>query len=61
MGKKRIPIKAARMVAEENGQQVTVLVTWERDTGVTHVVTYGETYRSASGRPTLGTASNVRS
>ena len=38
---KRIPITAARRIAEEFGQQQVILVTW--DGAITHVVTYGAT------------------
>ena len=37
----RIPIAAARRIAEEYGQQQVILVTW--DGANTHVVTYGTT------------------
>lgn len=41
MGAQRIPIAAARRIAEAYGQQQVILVTW--DGGTTHVVTYGTT------------------
>lgn len=43
MGVKRIPISAAKRVAEEYGQSQVVLVTFDKSTGFTHVVTYGVT------------------
>lgn len=41
MSTKRIPIRAARQVAQEFGQRQVVMVTWDGET--THVVTYGKT------------------
>jgi hypothetical protein len=43
MGAKRIPIAVARMVARDYGQSQVILVTFDRSTGLTHVVTFGET------------------
>jgi hypothetical protein len=40
---KRIPVKAARKIADEYGQSQVILITWDRVTGKTHVVTYGRT------------------
>ena len=43
MSSKRIPIAAARRIAEEHGQQQVIIVTWDASSGTTHVVTYGTT------------------
>lgn len=41
MPAKRIPVAAAKRVAEDYGQRQVVIVTWDGET--THVVTYGAT------------------
>lgn len=42
--KKRIPISAAKRIADEYGQSHVVIVTFDKDAGGTaHVVTYGRT------------------
>lgn len=38
---KRIPIKAAKTIAEQYGQDQVILVTWDKINGRTHVVSYG--------------------
>lgn len=43
MGSKRIPISEACSVGKKHGQQQVIIVTWDADTGTTHVVTWGET------------------
>lgn len=42
MGAKRIPIRVAKAIADEFGQAQVIVVTWDKTTGTTHVVTYGE-------------------
>lgn len=41
MGAKRIPIKAAVDIAKKYDQSQVIIVTFEKDTGKCHVVTYG--------------------
>ncbi len=43
MGANRIPIIAAKRIADEYAQSQVVLVTFDKETGLTHVVTYGKT------------------
>lgn len=40
---KRIPIRAAKTIADEFSQDQVVVLTFDRATGMTHVVTYGKT------------------
>lgn len=40
---KRIPIKAAKDIADKYNQNEVILVTFDAMTGLTHVVTYGKT------------------
>jgi hypothetical protein len=40
---KKMPIKAAKDIAEKYGQDVVIMVTWEKETGTTHTVSYGRT------------------
>lgn len=40
---KRIPIRVAKTIADEFGQDQVIVVTWDKSTGHTHVVTYGKT------------------
>lgn len=42
---KRIPIKAAKEVAEKYHQDQVVLMCFDRTLGLTHVVTYGKTIK----------------
>ena len=39
---KKLPIKIAKSISEEYNQDQVVIVTYERKTGVTSVVTYGK-------------------
>ena len=39
----RIPVTAAKRIADEFGQQQVIVVTWEATSGTIHVVTYGTT------------------
>jgi hypothetical protein len=50
----KIPIESAKEYAEKHGQQIAVTITWERDTGVTHVVTYGENQQECDWACDLG-------
>ncbi len=43
MPKKRIPIAAAKRIASDHGMDQVILLAWSRETGDTHVVTYGRT------------------
>lgn len=38
----RIPISAAKEIADRYGQNQVVVVTFDKSTGLTHVVTYGK-------------------
>jgi hypothetical protein len=41
---KRIPISAAKRIADDYGQSQVVIITFDKDAGgITHVVTYGRT------------------
>ena len=40
---KRIPITAAKRIAEEYGKDQVIIVTWDKATGTTWVTTYGKT------------------
>lgn len=40
---KRIPITAAKRIAEQYLQDQVILITFDKTTGLTHVVTYGKT------------------
>lgn len=40
---RRIPIKAAREIANNYGQDQVLILAWNRTDGRTHVVTYGRT------------------
>ena len=40
---KKMPIKAAKDLAEKYGQDMVILVTWEQKTNTTHTVSYGRT------------------
>ena len=40
---KRLPIQAAKDVAERYNQQQVILVAWDAADGLTHVVSYGTT------------------
>lgn len=42
MGAKRIPISAAKEIAQKYGQDQVIIVTWNKVTGTEHVVTYGK-------------------
>jgi len=39
---RRIPIEAAKDIADKYGQNQVVIVTFDKSTGLTHVVTYGK-------------------
>ena len=43
MGAKYIPITAAKRIADDYGQSQVIVVTFDKQTGLTHVVTYGGT------------------
>jgi len=40
---KKIPIKAAKEISKEYNQDQVILLTFDKKTGLTHVVTYGKT------------------
>lgn len=40
---KRIPIRVAQDIATKFGQNQVIVVTWEKATNTTHVVTFGKT------------------
>lgn len=40
---KRIPIAAAKHIADEFGKDQVIVVTWDKTTGTTWVTTYGKT------------------
>jgi hypothetical protein len=40
---KRIPITAAKAIADKYNQTQVIILTWDRVNGLTHVVTYGVT------------------
>lgn len=42
MGIDKIPISAAKTIADEYGQSQVVVVTFDKETGLTHVITYGK-------------------
>lgn len=42
MNKRRIPIIEAKNIAKKYGQAQVIIVTWDKENGRTHVVTYGE-------------------
>ena len=42
MGCKRIPIKAAMDIGKGYDQTQVIMITFEKDTGITHVVTWGK-------------------
>ncbi len=54
MPTKRIPIAEAKRIAKAHKQSIVCLVTWERETGVQHVVTYGETKQECQWAADLG-------
>jgi len=39
---KRLPIKAAKEVAEKYNQAQVILVCWDKESGLTHVVSFGK-------------------
>jgi hypothetical protein len=41
--RQRMPIKAAKEVADLYGQDQVILLSFDKETGLTHVVTYGKT------------------
>lgn len=41
--RQRMPIKAAKDVADLYGQDQVILLSFDKETGLTHVVTYGRT------------------
>jgi hypothetical protein len=43
MGAKRIPISAAKEIAKRYGQDQVIMMTFDKETGLTHVVSYGKT------------------
>lgn len=43
MSTPKIPIVAARRIADEYGQSQVIMVTFDKTTGLTHVITYGAT------------------
>jgi len=43
MGSSKIPVSAAQAIADEYGQNQVIIVTFDKSTGLTHVVTYGKT------------------
>lgn len=40
---KRMPIRAAKNISKEYDQDQVILLTFDKKTGLTHVVTYGKT------------------
>ena len=42
---KRLPIQAAKDVAQKYGQAQVILVAWDEDDNLTHVVSYGRTLK----------------
>lgn len=45
---KRLPITAARNIAEQYDQDQVILVTWDAVDGLMHVVTYGKTIKGCA-------------
>ena len=42
---KRIPINAAKAIADKYDQHQVIILTWDKANGLTHVVTYGVTVK----------------
>jgi hypothetical protein len=45
MNIKRIPISVAKEISEKYGQTQVILVTWDKENNMQHVVTYGKTIK----------------
>lgn len=43
MAKKRIPIAEAKRVCENQKVDQVIILAWDKDSGTTHIVTYGKT------------------
>lgn len=51
---RRVPITVAKRLANELGMSQVAIVAWDRDTGLTHVVTYGQSVTDCEQAAHLG-------
>lgn len=42
MGSKRIPIKDLKTLVDKHQQNIAILFMWDKNTGQSHVITYGK-------------------